>query len=836
MESLPMNRLADIVEGAFLQGDEVPDVTGVTIDSRHIGNESVFFALKGTRTDGHLHLAQAFDNGASVAVVSRSWTDRSGMPPGKPVIEVAQPLAALQKLAAWWRGRLTGKVIGITGSNGKTIVKDSLLQTLAHQFAAAGNPGSHNSQLGVPLSILRVPVDVDYTILEAGISEPDEMLHLESMIRPDFGILTNIGMAHIDSFGNQKRIAAEKIKLFQNIPATGWVIMPDTCRAFYEDGPQLSCEVHYFGCPSKSLPYITDKRFTGKGVLLTVRFPDGSTHDVIVNTPSLEIISDIEATIGAAYLLGVEDHGIAQVLENYEPSNTRMEIWRSPSGTTLINDSCSSDPISVRAALRSLERISDEAGRKIFVFGGMRELGGLAHREHLEIGKMAGKSSVQTLVLVGGHNTEATREGYLRVKPKGSVVCCGTTKELAGILSERVQPRDTLLFKGPRNTGIDRVAREITGVIAPDRLIVDIQAVSENILRFRRKIGSPVKVLGMVKALAYGSNLIRLSKELQNIGLDYLGVSTPDEGIQLRQAGVDIPILVMICTPDEAGKIVQNNLSPVIYSFDLVPFLVKMARKSNKTLDVHLKVDTGMGRLGVMPEQLVDLAEGVDKSGCLKIVGLMTHFACAEDPSMDAFTTRQIELFKTAISDLHKMGHQDIICHAAATAGAARFPESCFDMVRIGLGLYGVYPSPAVAEEIKLDLAVSLISRIAEIRYLNKGHIIGYGATFEVPCDNFKVGVVPIGYHDGLPLILSNNGHVLVNGRLTSIIGRISMDSMTIDLNHVSNVQQGADVLIYGSHAGHVRRPEEVAEESQTIAYELLTRLGPRIQRIYMGQ
>ncbi len=836
MESMTIETLTGIVDGDFRQGDKTRKVSEVSIDSRHVGNNAVFFALKGTRTDGHRHIAQAFDNGASVVVISRSWADRAEVPYEKPVMVVEEPLAALQKLAAWWREKFMGKVIGITGSNGKTIVKDSLLQVLAHHFPTTGNPGSHNSQLGVPLSILRVPADVNYAILEAGISEPDEMQCLESMIRPNFGILTNIGMAHIDSFGDQKKIASEKVKLFQNIPETGWVLMHDACRHFYGDPPELSCQIFYFGTPSEDLPYIADKRFKGKGILLKVRFPDASTHDVMINTPSLEIISDIEATLCAAYLLGVESHDITRALADYEPSNTRMEIWRSPSGTTLINDSCSSDPISVRAALRSLERISDAAGRKIFVFGGMRELGGLAHQAHFEIGEMAGRSSVHTLVLVGRHNTDATEEGYLQTKPEGSVICCGDTEDLADILSEKVEPRDTVLFKGPRNTGIDRVAREITGVIAPDRLIVDLQAVSENILRFRRKIGPDVKVLGMVKALAYGSNLIRLSKELQNIGLDYLGVSTPDEGIHLRKAGVGIPILVMICTPDEADKIVQNNLSPVIYSFDLVPFLVKAARKNNKTLDVHLKVDTGMGRLGVMPERLTDLAKEVDESGCLRTIGLMTHFACAEDPSMDTFTFRQIELFKRAISDLHKMGHHELICHAAATAGAARFPESCFDMVRIGLGLYGVYPSPAVAEEIKLDLAVSLVSRIAEIRYLNKGHIIGYGATFCVPHDNFKVGVVPIGYHDGLPLILSNNGHVLVNGQLTSIIGRISMDSMTIDLNHVSSVQQGSDVLIYGKHAGHVRRPEEVAEESQTIAYELLTRLGPRIQRIYMGQ
>jgi alanine racemase/UDP-N-acetylmuramoyl-tripeptide--D-alanyl-D-alanine ligase len=643
-------------------------------------------------------------------------------------------------------------------------------------------------------------------------------------------------MAHIASFGNRDNIADEKFELFKNIPKDGWVLLPDKDRAFYNMLPELQCKTLYFGIPSDELPFILKHKSKDRGTVLSVRFPESSTLEIFINTPSLEIVSDIETAICAAYLLGVKEDEIAQALSGYEPSHTRMEIWRSPIGTTLINDSCSSDPISVQAALRSMERISGKTGKKIFVFGGMRELGDLEYQEHFQIGEMAAKGFVDHMVLVGGQRLDATKEGFLSVIPKGRVTRFNDTDALARTLPASLGPQDTILFKGPRNTGIDHVAQEVTGVIAPDRLIVDIRAITENISCFRRKVGSNTKILGMVKALAYGSNLIRLSKELQNMGLDHLGVSTPDEGVNLRKAGITLPILVMICTPDEVTKIVQNNLTPVINSFELVDFLAKEAQNNKKKVTVHLKVDTGMGRLGILPERLTELAGKVAKWDCLKIVGLMTHFACAEDPAKDSFTNKQIELFKKAVSEIHDLGYKNIICHAAATAGTVRFPESHFDMVRIGLGLYGVYPSPAIAESIELDLAVSLVSRIAEIRLLNKGHIIGYGATFTVPCDNFKVGVVPIGYHDGLPLSLSNNGHVLVNGKLAPIVGRISMDSMTIDLSDIPDAQQGSDVLIYGNYAGHTRRPEDAAKESGTISYELLTRLGPRIQRIYIGQ
>lgn len=836
MDLMSLEVLAELMNGVLHNSVKGLKVENVSIDSRRIGSRSIFFALQGSKTNGHIYLDQAFANGAIAAVVSRKWIDRIKLLNTYPLIILDDPLQALQEFAAWWRKKIRGSVIAITGSNGKTIVKDSLIQILSNVHSVSGSPGSYNSQLGVPLSVLRIPSNVDYAVMEAGISAPQEMDRLEKILSPDFGILTNIGMSHIAFFGSQYNLAFEKMKLFKNIPDSGWILLPDDIAIIDKLIKGLSCKILRPGSSSGELPLIKSNKLVKDGTVLTVLFPNGIVKEIMIKTPSLEITFDIYLSICAAYLIGVNADSISQTLNGYEPPHTHMEIWRSPSGTTLINDACSSDPISVHAALRSLKEISHEDSRKIFVFGGMKELGDLEQTEHSNIGEMAAQHSVDILVLHEKRNLDVTAEAFLRLVPDKCVLRFKNIEELSSKLQSVLTTGDSILFKGPRNAGIDRVAQEIIDVIAPNRLIVNLQAVSENVSRFRQRVGSKVKILGMVKALAYGSDIVRLSKELQLMGLDLLGVSTPDEGAQLRKAGIDIPILVMVCTPDEVNKIIKYNLTPVIYSFDLVTPLAEAACKNRKNIDVHLKVDTGMGRLGVMPEQLCDLIQQVSETKYLNIVGLMTHFASADDPSQDEFTRLQIERFEKSLNLLNNMGFSDIISHAAATSGTVRFPESHFGMVRIGLGLYGAYPSPEVARNIDLDLAVSLISRITEIRSFKKGHMIGYGGTYTVPMDDFRAGFVPIGYYDGLPWRLSNQGHVLVNGVLIPIIGRISMDSMVIDLSQVPDTEVGSDVLLYGNYGGYVRRPEDMASESETIVYELLIRLGPRVQRIFLRQ
>ena len=831
MDPTRLDLLAQIIQGTLWHSPHWQTIGSVSTDSRRIGNNTVFFALQGEATDGHRFVEQAFANGAVAAVVNRAWFEEQGAS-AQPIIVVEDTLAALQALAAWLRSKLAGKVVAVTGSNGKTIVKDALVQALQGSCFAAGSLGSYNSQLGVPLSLLRIPSQAEVAVIEAGVSTPGEMARLEEMLRPNCGILTNIGLAHIAAFGSREGIAQEKLRLFANIPAQGWLLAPANCKAIEPLLGKLKCRVYRFGMRDGKLPFTESRTATPEGAVLHVQFPEGPAQSIFVKTFSAEIITDIEAALCAAYLLGATGEAIAQALAGHEPAHTQMEIWRSPTGITLINDSCSSDPLSVEAALRALKQLRQPGGRGVFVFGGMQELGEFEAREHAHIGKMAARQWVDLLVLVGGAELEATAAAFGATAQGREVLHCENTTQLADLLSPLLYPGDTVLFKGPRHTGIDRAAHEIIGAMAYNRLIVDLQAVAENVACFRRLVGPQTEILGMVKALAYGTDMVRIAQELQNLGLDQLGVSTADEGMLLRRAGVTLPILVMLCTADEVAKAVQYHLTPVVYSAELVEPLACAANAAGRMVEVHLKVDSGMGRTGVRPEEVRELAGQVAATGSLKITGIMTHFACADDPNEDDFTRQQIEHFKGAVAELRALGHTELTVHAGATAGAARFPEAHFDMVRLGIGLYGIYPGPAVQESIELNLAVALVSRITEIRTYNTGDRIGYNGTYTVPRDGFRAGIIPFGYYDGLPVRLSNVGQMLVNGKPAPIVGRISMDSTIIDLTEVPDAQIGMEVLIYGQHHGHTLRPEAVAAQVDTIAYELLVRLGSRVQRV----
>src|ERR1700754_1633018 len=375
MDTLSLKRFAEIVAGRIYT-ETLADQTfsTVTTDSRRVFKDSIFFPLKGTRADGHQFVFEALDHGAIAAVIAQPWLSRLTTPSHDRFIIVNDPLEAMQALAAWWREQLAGKVIGITGSNGKTIVKDTLIHMLSEVALCSGSPGSFNSQIGVPLSMIRIPHAAEYAILEAGASNIGEMTRLEKIIKPDYGILTNIGYAHISAFGSREVIAQEKLKLFRHISPEGWLLVPALNLPLIEAAlKDLSCHIHYFGRPSDELPYIKHQVAKKDGMVLSLQFPAGDILEIPVSTPSLEIISDIEVAVCAGYLLGIDIHTIQTALSGYAPGSTRMEIWKSPLGFTLINDSCSSDPLSVRAALSTLASINQDVGKRFFVFGGMKE-------------------------------------------------------------------------------------------------------------------------------------------------------------------------------------------------------------------------------------------------------------------------------------------------------------------------------------------------------------------------------------------------------------------------------------------------------------------------------
>jgi alanine racemase len=852
LDCLRLHEFADLLGGTLHDANHTDHHSGqvmeydhtiveVSVHSGRIGRQTAFFALMGSQTDGHRFIDDAFRNGAVAAVIARTWYERAEIRFAGPVVVVEEPLAALQRLAAWWRTRLTARVIGITGSSGKTLFKDALLQLLSTATRCAASPGSFNSQLGVPLAILGTPRDVDYALFEAGISAPGEMARLEAMIRPDYGVLTNLRWAHIAEFGTRERIAAEKAQLFAHLPPPqGWALLP--AGESLLDGliAGLECPVYRYGGEAGEdllLPTVPIRRPLAGETVLEVRFPDGQRTDIPVATVLPDALAAIEGALCAGYLLGLSPAQIAGALAHYVPRTTRLEAWKAPNGVTLLHASDNPDPLATRAALRELEGRTTSGGRRLFLLGGLH---GLSEAGYAEVGQLSAQHRVDDLLLVGNPAFAATEEAF-RTASRGDLAQQGRTwrfdtlPEARAHLLADLKWGDTLLVKGAGLTGIDHLARDILEAMAPNRFYLDLKAVAENVARIRHRIGPRTRILAMLKALAYGSDAVQLSRALQQIGIDQIGVSSADEGRQLREAGVNLPILVMMCTPEEVEKLARYTLTPMIYSFEIAGAIVGAARAQGVPLEVHVEVDTGMGRLGIAPEAVREIVDMIRASGCLRLRGLMTHLAGADDPQEDESTHLQLRRFAAVRAELVEWGYHDLICHAAATAGAIRFPEARLDMVRIGLGLYGLYPSPEVARELELALAVALVSRIVKITVHRQGDRIGYGGTFTVPEDGFRAAVVPMGYHDGLPRALGNVGHVLIQGRPAPICGRISMDSLAVDVSGIPAATVGSDVLLYGERGGNAIRPEETASQCGTIAYELLARLGPRVQRIFLG-
>ena len=825
-----LDRIAKEI-GGTLHGAPSLVIDRVFTDSRDASPGALFVALRGQRTDGHRFLSDAFRNGATAALMAQD--QQSGLPldPAWSLVAVPDPLRGLQALARWHRDEYFERVLAITGSNGKTIVKDALKTLLAGRQVLA-SPGSYNSQLGLPLAVLAAEKPEPLAILEAGISEPGEMTRLEEIARPSYGILTNIGLAHFAAFGSREAIAAEKMKLFQRIPKDGWLLLPNAEPAVDAHLPAIQCAIYRVGGEKQPLS-LRSASFSDDGQLLELSIPGQGTRNVRVKTRSPEITTDLHFAATAAHLLGVSLEEIASALEDYVPTSTRMELWSSPQGIRIINDAYSSDPISVHAALRSATLNTTRGGRKMFAFAGMRELGASSVREHTQVGAQAGECGFSHLFLVGNGELATTAAGYKSVRPDGNVVQVKSADELKDHLLPLLRPGDTVLFKGPRNAGMVKAVRDLSGAIAQRCLWVNLAGIEGNIARFRRHCGAGTHVLAMLKAMAYGTQLGQLSSWMSRLGIHHIGVSSANEGVAVRRSGADQEIYVFLFESEDVDNLLRYRLTPVIHSPEIAQALMRALPPGGPVLDVHLKIDTGMHRLGVPPESALAIAQSIRNSGVMRLTGVCTHLASADDPTSDGFTHQQIAAFNSALDQLRDNGFDQLQVHAANTAAAARFPEAHYNMVRIGLGLYGLYPSPAVQKALELELAIGVTSRIASVQEHTAGSTLGYNRTFTAS-RNIKVGIVPFGYDDGLPWAIAGKGCVLVEGRRAPIVGRISMDQMQVDITDVPDATVGSEVLLYGTHNGHTLRPEEVAEKAGTITHELLTRLGERVHRIYV--
>jgi len=822
-----LSALCRIVDGA---GEGLPrgPVEAIETDTRRAFRErSVFVALRGENHDATAFLGQARDRGAIAAIVPEAI---GAGPEGLPLIRVADPLHALQALAGHHRARMRYPILAVTGSNGKTILKDLVSAILTRDRTVIASPGSYNSQVGVALSLLRLEADADLAVIEAGISRLGEMDRLQAMIRPDYGILTNIGMAHLEGFGSRGAIAEQKLRLFRELPERGWLLHP--ADPILEAAlPDLTCPTHVFG-RDPDLPRITavDSLETGRG-RCRVLFPDGVTHQITleIDASFREVFATVEAAFSAAWLLGVSADQIAAASEGQHPPHARLEIRRAPSGSILVNDAYSSDPVSAKSSLGVFDHYPGR--RRIFVFGGMTELGESSAYEHRIVAEEAARLEVDVLLTVGDLARVTAREFEAR-RPGSRVRHFGDVAALTDHAASIAGDGDVIVVKGPRRLHLEQIATRLEVHLSRTVYYIDLSRIRDNLMAFRERIPARTRIMVMLKAFAYGTDAGHIARYLQE-WVSHFGVAYTKEAVALRRAGVTCELMVQLIRPEDAEEVVASSLQPAVFEIETVRALGEAAKRAGKKVRVHIKVDTGMGRFGVFLADLPELLDAVRAQPNLVIEGLMTHFASADDPDDDAFTREQIARFERARRLLAERGIEPPLIHAAATSAAVRLPETHYTMIRIGLGVYGIYPSEAVARDIALTCPIALVSKIGSLKTYPAGTPVSYNRRFQTARES-RIAFLPIGYHDGLSRALSNKGYVLIRGKRAPIVGSVCMDFTPIDITGIPEAGIGDEALVFGAWRGAEIRVEEIARLEGTIPYEVLCRLSDRIQRIYL--
>lgn len=808
-------------------------VEQIVIDSRRISTpHSLFVALKGSQ-DGHRFLPDVAQAGARYALVSKDWVGANKLD-RLTLLRVENPLEAFQEIAALYRRQLQHTtILAITGSYGKTLLKDLLLALLSTCKHTAASPESFNSQIGVPLSLLTIKKKDQVAIIEAGISQKGEMDRLAYMIYPDCSILTTIGDAHLPTLQTLETTAEEKIKLLTYNPQAQWNLLPNSALV----RPWLSrfhAKYHFWDERNPTLPHAASLSASSHEVVpYRMHFPDGQQLDREMTSGFSYFLDLVNMAIKAAWLLGVPLEAIGSVLKDYQLELMRTEIWKAPLGTTFINDPYCSDSQSVVNALKQLEQAS-ATQRKVFAFGGIR--GEPSSHAYHHIGKEIAKSKIDLLFLYGQKDYASLVKEMTEESPHTEILFSNTFRETVEQMRDHLRQDDFVLIKGERKEPIHKIAEAFNESICNNQCLINLSAIRTNLNIIRNKLLPKTRIMCMVKALAYGTDDVRVAKFLSSCQIDILGVSYVDEGVALRRSGVTQSIFVINAAHYEVAKVLSWDLEIGIHDSQMIDEVAREATEKKKVVKVHLHVDTGMSRFGCRPNEALQLAQKIQAHPSLELVGIFTHFAAAENPDEDAFSFSQVQQFDQVIQELESHHIYPKWKHAANSSAVMRFTLPQYNMVRLGLAVYGLYPSEASKKALPLRLALSLISHIVGINVCKQGETISYGRSYTVTREQQIIAVLPIGYFDGLHRNYSGKGEVMIRGIKVPMVGKICMDFMMVDITEIPEAKVGDPVLIFGTDEhGNYLSPENLANKGESIVYELVTCLGPRIQRIFVN-
>jgi len=798
-------------------------ISHLLTDSRAVSfpETTLFFALKTKTNDGHKYVGDLFRLGVRNFVISKEYPEYKQMAEANFLV-VKNTLKALQQLAAYHRKKFTVPVVGITGSNGKTVVKELLYQLMHQDFNIVRSPRSYNSQTGVPLSVWEMNERHTLGIFEAGISMPHEMDELRTIISPTIGVITNIGEAHQENFKSAKEKCIEKLSLFIDSE----VIIYDADNMFIESALEASClSYKAVGWSRKDTDASLYVNSVKKGKTSTVLkcTTMGISHEYTIPFVDDGSIENIIHCMAVMFYLNPP--GIISkddIFASLEPVAMRLEVKKGINDCRLINDTYNSDINSLSVALDFQHgRIAGKESKSTVILSDILQSGVSPKVLYSDVAELLRRKNVDRIIGIGKNICE---QEHLFVDMEKAFY--PSTELFIKDIDKKMFRNEMILIKGSRSFHFEKITEQLEEKVHETILEVDLDAIIHNYNYYRSRLKPRTKMVCMVKAFGYGIGSFELAKTLQAHRCDYLAVAVADEGEELRKEGISIPIIVM--NPELTGfnLLFEHQLEPEVYNFRMLDALINEAeRRAITSFPVHIKIDTGMRRLGFEPSDISEVCRKIKAQRGIVVRSVFSHLAGSDSPELDDFTMQQIEIFANSADALESGLEHKVLRHILNSAGIERFVDYQNDMVRLGISLYGVSAS-GVSEGLRCVCSLKTI--ILQIRDVHAGESIGYGRRTFVE-RNSRIAVIPIGYADGFDRRLSNGtGEVIVGGKRCPVVGNVCMDACMIDVTDIE-ANEGDRVIIFNEEL----TVSEIADKLGTIPYEILTSISPRVKRIY---
>ena len=797
-------------------------------DSRSLcfPEQTLFFAMKTQRNDGHKYIGELYKRGVRNFVV----TTTEGLPQMDEacLLVVKNALQALQQIASAHRNKFDIPVVAITGSNGKTTVKEWLYQLLSPDFNVCRSPRSYNSQVGVPLSLWLIDRHTDIALIEAGISKNGEMDKLNKIVRPTIGVITNVGQAHQENFLSMQIKCTEKMQLFKGCKTA---VLNMSNSIISQCASTLPENIRHLTWNTANGAGINDtdiiiREVTKEEKNATVRF----SYNNEIYQYTIPFIDDaaIENSItcfATCISLNLPTEVVCERMSRLEPVAMRLEVRDGINGCTIINDTYNSDIHSLNIALDFMSRRPDTKDQKrTMILSDILQTGEEPKSLYSQVAQMAINRGIEKIIGVGERITQCAD-----FFPFADKHFFRTTEAFIGSDVFKELKNEFILLKGARQFRFDKICDLLTLKVHQTILEINLNAMVDNLNYYRQFKKPETKMVCMVKASAYGIGSIEASKTLQDHGVDYLAVAVADEGAELRNAGITANIMVMNPEMTSFRMLFDYRLEPEVFNFDILEALIRAAEKEGITnFPIHVKIDTGMHRLGFNAKTDMDrLIDRLNRQNALVPCSVFSHFVGSDADGFDEFSQQQFRLFNEASSKLQNAYGHKIIRHICNSAGIEHFPQYHLDMVRLGLGLYGINPR---TNEV-IHNVCTLKTTILQIRDVPAGDSIGYSRKTFVDRPS-RVAAIPIGYADGLNRKLGNrNCYCLVNGKKAPYLGNICMDVCMIDVTDI-DCKEGDHAVIFGDDL-----PVTVLSDVlETIPYEVLTGISTRVQRVYIQE